>query len=418
MTPDRAGTPSPARNVRAGLVRLYLLGFLKNLHFFGAVAVPFFTDWAALDYTRLFLLEASFSFWMFVLEIPTGVVADRWGRRRSLALGGLLMGLSFVVFGTVNSYAVYFVAEFLCAAGMTLMSGADRALIYDTLSERGMQDQATVVFSRYETAGILGMIAGLPAGSLIAATPLLPYPAALPLTFIASAAAMLAMGLLALGLHEPPRAAPPPQGFVRQGVEGFLAIFRRTRLRAFSLNYALISGTTFLMYWLYQPLLKRSGFGIEWNGVVGAAFNVAGILLLLAVARLERALGLGALLLITALAPGLCYAGLALWHHSAFMLFAVMAVTGLRQLRSPVLADYLNRQIDSANRATVLSGVSMIERVVIMVLYPIVGLLADRSLSWALAALGAATIAAALATRIGPGGAGPDVMTVDGDPRV
>ena len=59
--------------------KIYLANFLKNLNFFGSIAIPFFIDWIQIDYTRIFLLQAWFIFWTFVLEIPTGIVADKWG---------------------------------------------------------------------------------------------------------------------------------------------------------------------------------------------------------------------------------------------------------------------------------------------------------------------------------------------------
>ncbi|HOT47334.1 MAG TPA: hypothetical protein PLM53_04025 [Spirochaetota bacterium] len=62
-------------------------------------------------------------------------------------------------------------------------------------------------------------------------------------------------------------------------------------------------------------------------------------------------------------------------------------------MSSPLLSDHMNRHIESGNRATVLSGVSMIERVIIMVMYPVTGLLADHSLAAAFLFLGTTGVA-------------------------
>jgi hypothetical protein len=71
----------------------YFAGLSKNLHFFGAITIPFFIDWLKVDYTKAFVLQAWFVFWLFVLEIPTGVIADKFGRTISVGLGCLLFGL-------------------------------------------------------------------------------------------------------------------------------------------------------------------------------------------------------------------------------------------------------------------------------------------------------------------------------------
>jgi hypothetical protein len=75
-------------------------------------------------------------------------------------------------------------------------------------------------------------------------------------------------------------------------------------------------------------------------------------------------------------------------------------IIGLKMMRSPVLSDFMNKYIESRNRATVLSGVSMLEKIIIMILYPIVGLLADYSLWTTFLFLGIATLVISLINRI------------------
>ena len=377
--------------IRSNIPKLYALSFIKNMMFFGAVAVPFFIDWGGLDYTRMFLLEASFAFWMFVLEIPTGVVADRYGRKYSLALGGLVSAASFALFGLVNSYAVFFAAEFVCAVGFTLLSGADRALFYDSLMAIGEEARATRYFSRYDMAGSAGIIAGLLGGSYLAGSGIARYPATLPLTFLVTAAVLLPVAVLALTLHEPER-KKIDEPFIRQGVSGFTHIFKIPRLRAFSLNYTLISAAGFLMFWLYQPLLKQSGVPITFNGVAGTAFNLLSIVLMMNIGAIEKRTGIRPLLLLTALIPGFLYIGLFFTESAFYTVPAMLFIVGLKQMRAPLLSDLINRDIESASRATVLSGISMLERVIIMFLYPVTGLLADRSVGAACLFLGAAMV--------------------------
>jgi len=201
--------------MKPNIYKMYIINLVKNMMFFSAVTVPFFLDWAKIDYTRIFILEASFSFFMFVLEIPTGIIADKYGRKYSLALGGIFGAASFILFGLVNNYRVFFLADFICALGFTLMSGADKALLYDTLIAAGEEEKAVKYFSRYETAGIAGIIMGLIGGSVIADSPCLPYPSGLPLTFILSGAVLLAVFIVAMTLREPARKKSNRNSFAR-----------------------------------------------------------------------------------------------------------------------------------------------------------------------------------------------------------
>ncbi|MFA6214351.1 MAG: hypothetical protein WC717_03670, partial [Candidatus Micrarchaeia archaeon] len=68
-------------------------------------------------------------------------------------------------------------------------------------------------------------------------------------------------------------------------------------------------------------------------------------------------------------------------------------------IRQPVFEHYLNFQIRSSERATVLSAISASERVVVAALYPIVGFVADASLQGAFLLLGAITLFFALKLR-------------------
>jgi MFS family permease len=120
---------------RANIRKAYAASFLKNLQFFGPISVPYFLDWLRVDYTRMFILQAWFLFWIFTLEIPTGVVADKFGRKVSVALGCLLFAADLLFFGLSRNYYLLFLAEFLGAVGMTFISGADQALFYDSLIE-------------------------------------------------------------------------------------------------------------------------------------------------------------------------------------------------------------------------------------------------------------------------------------------
>ncbi len=225
----------------------------------------------------------------------------------------------------------------------------------------------------------------------MADAPCIPYPSGLPLTFILSGAVQLPVFIIAMTLREPARGQIEAK-FIRRGIEGFRYIFRNGRLRAFSYNYTFISATTFFMFWLYQPLLKSAGIGIMFYGIVGAAFNIFSILLMNSLGMIENRIGINRLLFMTAFVPGLLFMGLYFPAHGAYALCTILLVTGLRQMRSPLLSDYMNRHIGSKNRATDLSGVSMIERIIIMVMYPVTGLLADYSLSVAFLFLGAATV--------------------------
>jgi MFS family permease len=382
---------------RANIRKAYAASFLKNLQFFGSISVPYFLDWLRVDYTRMFILQAWFLFWVFILEIPTGVVADKFGRKVSVALGCLLFAADLLFFGLSRNYYLLFLAEFLGAVGMTFISGADQALFYDSLIEIKEQNRARFHFSRYEAAGTLGLLISFPIGSTIAG--LGDYPRLLPITFFISAVAVLAAAGAYAWMREPPR-SKPKEGFLRMGVLGLKTLYVHRGLRAFALNSVTISAVTFFAFWFYQPVVQRAGLPIVYLGWIAAGFNLFSTLLLTQVMRLQKYFGVRRLLLLSALLPGVLFIALGIWRMLPLTIPTLFLLVGCKMVRAPVLNEYINRHIESENRATVISSVSLLERSITFVLYPVVGILADASLDYALWFLGGVAILFATVTRL------------------
>ena len=379
------------------ITKIYLASFLKNLSFFGSITIPFFIDWIQVDYTRIFLLQAWFVFWVFMLEIPTGIVADKWGRKYSIALGCLLFGIDMFFFGFSRNYYIFYLSEFLGALGFTMISGADKALLYDTLIELNEEKKARYYLARYEFFGTIGLLISFPIGSLIVSQ--WHYKGVLAFPFLLTGIILMIAFLVLLWIEEPKRVLPD-EHFLKMGINGLKTLYSHKKLRLFTLNYATISAITFFMFWFYQTLLRQIAVNVGYFGLVGSGCNLFAAILLSRLKTLEKYLGISRLILFTALIPGLLYIGLSLNKNLFFVLIAVFLVVGLKLLRMPILLDYINQMIKSQNRATLLSTVSILEKAIIFILYPFVGLMADYSIDIAFMFLGILCLIFTLFTRI------------------
>ncbi len=154
---------------------LYLFNFLKNLHFFGALAVPFYLHRAGLDYKGMFILEAVFSFCIILFEIPIGIVANRYSRKYSLFFGSVFFASGFFIFGFTTSYLLLLMAEIICACGMSLLNGADRTILFEILQNAQQEKKAPVVAARFDAFGNAGMFIAFPAGTLFDGSGVVPY---------------------------------------------------------------------------------------------------------------------------------------------------------------------------------------------------------------------------------------------------
>jgi MFS family permease len=184
------------------------------------------------------------------------------------------------------------------------------------------------------------------------------------------------------------------------GVLGLKTLYVHRGLRAFALNSVTISAVTFFAFWFYQPVVQRAGLPIVYLGWIAAGFNLFSTLLLTQVMRLQKYFGVRRLLLLSALLPGVLFIALGIWRMLPLTIPTLFLLVGCKMVRAPVLNEYINRHIESENRATVISSVSLLERSITFVLYPVVGILADASLDYALWFLGGVAILFATVTRL------------------
>lgn len=378
------------------LWKVKAIRFLSWMHLFAAVLVPFFRDWGGLDYTRIMLLNAWFMFCSFVLEVPTGTVADVFGRRTSLVLGFLLASAALLIYGSYPSFALFLAAEVVFALSFTLVSGADDALVYDTLVELDRAGEAKRTYARIESFKLGGMVAGALVGAPVAGWLGLRAP------MLLSAIPFVAAAALAWTLVEPGAEKRGARGRLADTLFAGLRYFRGHReLRVLVFDMVATGSLAWLIIWFYQPQLERAGVPIAYFGAVHALLCIAQIAVLQNVERLEAALGSKRrYLFFSALAPGFAYLALGLDGRLVPSLVAILVAGGFGLTRLPLFIGYMNRFIPTEQRATVLSVASMLRTLAVAIVNPIAGWLADWSLPSALLIFGAAALGCALLSRV------------------
>jgi len=221
----------------------------------GAISVPFFLEWGKINYTQLFILQSWLMAWIFVLEIPTGVIADRIGRKHSLFLSGILGAISVNVFIFSPNFYIFLLAEFLMALTLAFCSGADTALLYEILKKQKMEKQSKYIFSRYKMFNTLGTAVGLPIGSVIAGLMIWPYPSNLTLPFLLTSIPFAIAAIFAILIKED-RRPKFRENYLKTAIGGIKYFAGHKILKALALDMILVSSTTFFMYWFYQSLLE------------------------------------------------------------------------------------------------------------------------------------------------------------------
>ena len=167
-----------------------------------------------------------------------------------------------------------------------------------------------------------------------------------------------------------------------------------------SLPLVSVGALSFLVLWLYQPLLEAAGIPIRGFGLVHVALSLGQIAVLQGADRLEDALGSRSRLLFgLALATGLGWIGLGFFDSPWLVVPGVVTVASFGLARGPLLQASMHRHIPSERRATAISGVSMLRTLAIMLANGAAGLGARTALGPTAIVIGGAVMLLAFAAR-------------------
>lgn len=382
--------------MRNNIGKMYAYHFFTGLHFIAGVLVPFFTDWGGISFSRITLLQAWFVLWVFIFEIPTGALADRFGRKTSVILSSVVVVAGVLVYTSKPHFIVFLAGEFLWALSAALFSGAGGALVYDTLREDGREAESKKVLGRFASFHMFGLLVGAPVGSLIA-------------NFIGLREVMLFMIVpvfcalaIALTLGEPlKRNGPKPQSYRSVLVEGVKYFYSNRAVKIIAFDQVSIVVPIFFLIWVYQLVLKEVGVPVIYFGLVHAGIVAVEIFCMSNFMFLERIFrSPKRYLLMSAVLPGLGLIVLSLIHWTPLVILLIIFIIGFGLPRDALLVNYMHKHIDSDKRATVMSSVSMLKGGVEAMLYPLVGLLVDWSLWYSVFVIGVFVLGAACTSRV------------------
>jgi MFS family permease len=127
--------------LHANIIKLYAFSFLQMTLFPMAIITLFWKDHIGLSLTQILLLQGVLSIVMVVMEYPSGYISDRIGYRVALNLAALLGMAGWAVYTVAATFAHVMVAEILIGISLAFISGSDSALLYETLTQEGAEQE-------------------------------------------------------------------------------------------------------------------------------------------------------------------------------------------------------------------------------------------------------------------------------------
>jgi MFS family permease len=406
ITPNKRTYPLNLKNDKL-FPRCAAYGFLNNLRFFDPFIILIFRE-AGLSFLQIGFLYSIRDVATNILELPTGVFADAFGRRKAMVMAFASYLISFVIFYLFATFPLYALAMILFAFGEAFRSGTHKALILEHLKMTGREHLKVAYYGRTRSFSQLGSALN----ALIAAA-LVFYTGSYRVMFLA---ATIPYTLDLLNMLSYPKALDGDLQHVplkhiwtqtKKTLRDFSGIFAN-RLALRSISNSSLFGALFKSTKDYlQPILESFALSLPFLLLVSDIKRSALLIGLVyfviylftshasrsAAGFSDRFPSLGRAINLTFLfgAAMLLVAGFATSANLTFLSIIVfLFFYVLQNLRRPMNVAYISDQIESRIMASGLSVEAQFSTILTALFAPLLGLLADHfGVGIALAAFGA-----------------------------
>jgi len=328
---------------------------LVKLNILNAIVTLFYLH-RGVEINEIFYLSIIWSLSTLLFEVPTGYLADRFGRKRTLLLGAFLLALSWVATLFATGFPAFILVFVIMSASFSCFSGTEEAFLYDSLKELGEDKEMTKHNGRLHSAQHFFNIIVPTLGAWIAKD-LVEFQFSI-LIIVNIVATVLGL-LVFIFLTEPKHAknvAEYEKGIFRESVE---TILHEPFLFRAAMNKLLIFIASFLVWRAYQPFLSEHGVSIFWLGVF--YFLMHGICFIVhqRIGQIEKIIGTTRALFWSVALMIIALVGVFITNISLLLFVFILTTIVLETVREPVFAYAMNSRINSRSRATTLSNLNV-----------------------------------------------------------
>ncbi len=320
---------------------------------------------------EIFVLKAIYSVAIVAMEIPSGWMADVWGRKKTLVLGSIFGSAGFLVYSFSYGFWAFVAAEIILGIGHSFVSGADSAMLYDSLKADGNTNKYTRAEGRITSVGNFAeAIAGIVGGFLAAISLLTPF-------YFQFAVAAIAIPA-ALTLVEPKIHSTEHVHSIKKIVQNIRSTFVSNQNLRISILLSSVTGTATLTFaWFVQPFFKAINLPVEFFGIFWTALNLTVGISSVFAHKVEGLMGKrrSILLVVLLLSAGYIFSGASVSYWGIGFLFLFYLVRGIA---TPIFKNYINQYTESEVRATMLSVRNFIIRIAFAAIGPLLGWITDN----------------------------------------
>jgi MFS family permease len=349
--------------------RLYVITALLHTGFVGAIWLYFYRIFVT-DYQIGVIDGVAFGIG-FLAEIPSGALADFIGRKRLVNLGLLFISGGIYAQGFATGYWHILIGVTVFAIGLSLVSGADDALVYDSLKAEGKESRwKRIIAIKHQIIVVSGISAYLVGGIL--------YQWNVRVPFILQATAMLVALFVGLGFKEIALGGQSEEKsltYFRQIYDGSRHLLKRSMaMYVFIALFILGAGGAFNFGLLRPLILDKFGYFEIGQTVILTVGSIISVLALSKLESFKKYFGenKGLLILASVMTAGFLLSSLGGGLILGALVFFMINVTN--NLIAPILNDAVQSRVPSSHRATSLSTVALLQNTPYVLIAPIAGI--------------------------------------------
>jgi len=317
------------------------------------------------------LLLSIFSIGAIIFEVPSGMFADFFGRKLSISIGMLISSLSYIWIASSSSFISFASAYSIMAIGWALISGADSALLYDSLKMIKKEDLFKKISGRAHTSSNFGFLLGSLVGGFISRF-------GFRTNYYFFSLSIFLGFLVSLFLVEPKSYKKiVGKDYYKHLMQSLKFSFTHKRLKLLIIFNGIMLASLFTLFTLFQPYMIKMGINVSYFGYFYMLFLLSAAVISFFAHNIEKKIGERASFVVIPLLICLpvIFMGKFLFIYS--LVFMVLMEFAYGYI-GPVISHYTHKHIESFRRATVMSISTLFMRLCWAVFAPFLGLLSDH----------------------------------------
>jgi len=365
------------KNYKSNIYKTYIFAFIFGIHTVRAVYYPYMTVWGGLTFFQMMILQSYYTAMILLLEIPSGAISDFLGRKTGLSLAALVVSLAALCYSIIPNFFMFMLAETLWGFSIALFSGTMDAFVYNSLKSYGEEGKLSKILGRNQTLTLIALTISAPIGSVIAQF------ISLQFTMNTLAIVYFCGFLMSLTFKEPKLVDDTYQKehYLTIVKSGFKELKNNKILRILAVDLIPINTLIFFLFWTWQVYFTELNIPIIYFGFISSIMNITNAIFTIILPKWLRWAENKLRVLITVnIISGTAYIAAGFISNIPLGIIIVLVIVSFGYSRFLLFVDGINKQIESENRATVLSTINMFSSMIAAIIFPFVGIIVTWNL--------------------------------------